>query len=161
MRLNFAMFSVMLESFGTLSMFIYRLTLNDWWRKNFCSISSGSSNKMTGLVCKINFKDIVGACGQISLQSIRFSEFSYGIVFKNVSLRVKRTTKTHFRKALPQSPDAEFRLKSTDAVFPFVPLTIKRSKPCSKLNRMFLFSIAIFLNLHNISIPESALLPST
>ena len=109
--------------------------------KNLCSISSGSSNKMTGLVCKINFKDIVGACGQISLQLIRFSEFSYGIVFKNVSLRVKRTTKTHFRKALPQSPDAEFRLKSTDTVFPFVPLTIKRSKPCSKLNRMFLLKL--------------------
>ena len=128
------------------SLFIYRLTLNDWRRENFCSISSRSSKKMTGLVCKTNFKDIVGACGQISLQLIRFSEFSYGIVFKNVPLRVKRTPKTHFRKALPQSPDAEFRLKSTYAAFPLVPLTIKRSKPCSKLNRMFLFSI--FLNPH-------------
>ena len=63
---------------------------------------------------------IVGACGQISLQSIRFSEFSYGIVFKNVSLRVKRTPKTHFRKALPQSTAAEFGLKSTDEAIPFV-----------------------------------------
>ena len=65
-------------------------------------------------------QDIVGACGQISLQLIRFSEFSYEIVFKKVSLRVKRTPKTHFRKALPQSPAAEFGLKSTDATFPFV-----------------------------------------